>query len=220
VLRYDTRGHGQSSATPGEYSIELLGRDVIALLDHLGVGTAAFCGLSLGGFIGQWLGANAPQRLNKLILANTAAKIGTAQTWNNRIREVELGGTSAIADSTLTRWLTESFRNKYPERVAWIKQLLLATSAAGYISCCAAVRDMDFRADVERISVPTLVIAGSVDPVASLADAEFLRDHITGASLTVLPAAHLSNVEAEDAFTSALLTFLTRGSAALQANCP
>ena len=209
VLRYDTRGHGQSAVAAGDYTIEMLGRDVLALLDFLDIDRAAFCGLSLGGFIGQWLGAHAPQRFSKLVLANTAAKLGTAQSWNQRIQEVKSGGTAAIADGVLSRWFTEPFRKIHPDRVAWIKEMLLSTPADGYASCCAAVRDMDFRADAERITVPTLVIAGSADPVAAVADAEFLRARIGGARMTLLAAAHLSSVEARDAFNQTLLGFLS-----------
>jgi 3-oxoadipate enol-lactonase len=208
ALRYDTRGHGQSAVMAGDYSIEMLGRDVLALLDFLDIDRAAFCGLSLGGFIGQWLGAHAPQRFSKLVLANTAAKLGTEQGWNQRIQEVRSGGIAAIADGVLSRWFTEPFRRVHPDRVAWVKEMLLSTPADGYASCCAAVRDMDLRADTERITVPTLVIAGSADPVASVADAEFLREHIDGVRMTLLPAAHLSSVEARDAFNQALLAFL------------
>lgn len=208
VLRYDSRGHGQTAVTPGEYTIEMLGRDVIDLLDFLNIPTATFCGLSLGGITGLWLGVHAPHRINKLVLANTAAKIGTADIWNQRIREVASDGIASIADGVLSRWLTEPFRKEHPDRAAWLKEMLLATSNAGYASACAAVRDVDLRAQVKQIKVPTHLIAGSADIVTPVADAKFLRDNIPGASLTVLPAAHLSNVEAPDAFNRELRRFL------------
>ncbi len=208
ILRYDSRGHGQSDVTPGEYSIEMLGHDVIALLDFLDIPAATFCGLSLGGVLGLWLGVHAPQRITRLLLANTAAKISTAETWNQRIREVMSDGIAAIADGVLSRWLTEPFRKEHPDRAASLKGMLLATSNAGYASTCAAVRDVDLRAEVKQIAVPTHIIAGSADVVTSIADAEFLRDRIAGATLTVVSAAHLSNIEAEDDFDRAFLKFL------------
>ncbi|MFD1470055.1 3-oxoadipate enol-lactonase [Hymenobacter caeli] len=207
VLRYDGRGHGQSAVTPGPYSVELLGRDVLALLDGLGIGQAHFCGLSLGGLVGQWLGANAPERLIKLVLSNTAAKIGTAEGWNARIAQVEKEGVGPLTDATASRWFTPKFRQAQPAAVQRILDAFKATPPTGYAACCAAVRDADFWQDVRRIAVPTYVLAGTEDAVTTVADGEFLETHIPRAHMLPLPAAHLANVEAAPMFTGALLRF-------------
>jgi 3-oxoadipate enol-lactonase len=208
VLRYDSRGHGQSVVSPGPYTVAQLGQDVLALLDGLGIGQAHFCGLSLGGLVGQWLGCNAPERLLKLVLCNTAAKIGDAAGWNSRIAQIEVEGLASIADATATRWFTPPFRRTQPEAVARIVSALKATSPAGYVASCAAVRDADFWQAIRRIPVYTQVFAGHSDPVTTEADGRFLEQHIPRAHLVVLRAAHLSNVEAAAPFTAALLRFL------------
>ncbi|HEX8507243.1 MAG TPA: 3-oxoadipate enol-lactonase, partial [Hymenobacter sp.] len=207
VLRYDARGHGQSAAPPGPYSVEMLGCDVLALLDNLGVAQAHFCGISLGGLVGQWLGINAPERLIKLVISNTATKIGTTDGWNARIAQVEREGVGTLADATAERWFTPKFRQAQPETVRRILDVFRATPPAGYAACCAAVRDADFWRDVRRIPVPTYVLAGTHDPVTTVADGEFLETHIPNAHLLPLPTAHLANVEAAPMFTGALLRF-------------
>lgn len=208
VLRYDMRGHGSSDLAPEPCSISTLGRDVVALLDHLGMEKVHFCGLSIGGVIGQWLGARAPQRLISLILCNTAAKIGTEEVWNKRIADVEQGGLASIADAGLERWFTPAFRTSHPASVAPVKGMLLATHPRGYTLLCAAIRDMDQRTLVEEIRVPTCILAGEHDPGTTVEDAKFLQDRIPGARLVILPAAHISNVEAAAQFNAALLDFL------------
>lgn len=207
VLRYDTRGHGRSAGPPGPYSVEMLGRDVLALLDGLGLEQVHFCGLSLGGLVGQWVGINAPERINKLVLSNTAVKIGTAAVWNARIRQVEAEGLGALAEATAGRWFTPKFRQAQPAAVQRVLDLLRSTAPAGYAACCAAVRDADFWQDVRRIAAPTYVLAGTEDAVTTVADGEYLETHIPHAHLLPLPAAHLSNVEAAAAFNGALLRF-------------
>ncbi len=208
VLRYDSRGHGRSAVTPGPYNIEQLSLDVMGLLDALGLARVRFCGLSMGGMVGQWLGANAPQRLSQLVLCNTAAQIGTRETWNARIATVHQGGMAAIVDGVLARWYTEAFIAAAPAAIAATRAMLLATSAAGYTASCAAVRDIDLRASATRIGVPTLVIAGTHDAATPPQDGCALAEWISGARYVELPAAHLSNVEAAPAFTAALTEFL------------
>ena len=208
LLRYDTRGHGDSSVPPGPYTVEDLGRDVLGLLDFLKIDQASFCGISMGGCTGQWLGANAPSRIHKLVLANTAAKIGVAEVWNTRIDTVLREGLNSIVSGTMERWFTEDFHRGHPETVAAIASTLLSTNLQGYVACCAAVRDADFRAVLGNISVRTLVIAGSQDVVTPSKDAQFLAENIASARFVELPAAHLSNVEASAAFNSALIDFL------------
>jgi len=208
VLRYDTRGHGQSSLTPGPYSIEQLGRDVMALLDALDLDRVHFCGLSMGGMIGMWLGANAPERLNKLVLCNTAAKIGTSEVWNARIEAVRKNGMKSVAAAVVERWFSPAFREKPPATVSSTLKMLEAANPEGYAACCAAIRDFDFREQLSRIRVPTLVIAGAHDPSTPPADGRFLADQIQGAQYAELDAAHLSNIEAQDRFNNEVAKFL------------
>ncbi len=209
LLRYDTRGHGQSSATPGPYSIAQLARDVLALLDALAIDRAHFCGLSLGGMIGMWLGVNAPARLSNLVLCNTAPKIGTAETWNTRIESVRKAGMKSVAPGVLERWFTPEFRARSPQVVASVRRMLETTPPEGYIACCAAVRDMDQREAISAIRVPTLVISGARDPATPPAEGRFLAQRIAGAQYAELPTAHLSNLEAPEQFSSELMRFLT-----------
>lgn len=208
VLRYDTRGHGQSSVTPGPYSVEELGHDVLSLLNALALERVHFCGLSLGGLVGQWLAINAPERLDRLIISNTAVKIGTAGSWNARIRQVKEQGLTALAEATAGRWFTPAFRRTCPEQVEQIIKQFQATSAVGYAACCAAVRDADFWQDVRRIKAPTYVFTGTEDPVTTVADGEYLAKHIPHAFMLPFRAAHLANIEAAPAFNSSLLRFL------------
>jgi 3-oxoadipate enol-lactonase len=207
-LRYDGRGHGQSSIPPGPYTVDQLGRDALALLDGLGIATASFCGLSMGGAVGQWLGLHAPERLHKLVLCNTAAKIGTADTWNSRIATVRDEGMAAIVPAQLTRWFTAGFLTQAPDAVERVRATLASVDPSGYAANCAALRDMDFREAIKNIPVPTLLVAGSDDPVSVPADLKYLADHIPTAQYVELSASHLSNVEAPEQFNRAVLTFL------------
>jgi 3-oxoadipate enol-lactonase len=207
-LRYDMRGHGKSDVREAACSIGTLGQDVLSLLDELQIGKVHFCGLSIGGVIGQWLGANAPERLKSLVLCNTAARIGTLESWNDRIAAVEQGGVASIAQAVIQRWFTPAFRLASPGAVAPLQAMLLATNPRGYVLLCAALRDMDQRKLVESIRLPTYVIAGDHDPATTLEDAKFLQERIPGARLIALPVAHISNVEAADQFNAAVIEFL------------
>jgi len=208
VICYDTRGHGGSSVKDGLYSMANLGKDVLGLMDHLSIDKAYFCGISMGGVIGQWLGIHAPQRLHGLILANTAAKIGTAESWDSRIAMVEHEGLGAAIPGTLERWFTPEFREKHSEIVGDVEAMLRKTEATGYLGCCAAIRDADFRSAVQRIPVPALAIAGTHDPVTSCADLHFLSESIPQGKYVELDTAHLSSVEDANEFTGAVLAFL------------
>jgi 3-oxoadipate enol-lactonase len=208
VLRYDTRGHGQSSLTPGPYSIEQLGKDVLALLDALDLDRVHFCGLSMGGMIGMWLGANEPERLNKLVLCNTAAKIGTPEGWNARIDAVRKSGMKSVASAVIERWFSQAFREKTPTTISSILKMLEDANPEGYAACCAAVRDFDFREHLSRIRIPVLVIAGVHDPATPPADGHFLADQIPGARYAELNAAHLSNIEDQGRFNREVTAFL------------
>jgi 3-oxoadipate enol-lactonase len=209
ILRYDTRGHGESTVTPGDYTIDQLGGDVVALLDTLELERVHFCGLSMGGMIGMWLGIYARERLHRLILCNTAARIGNAETWNARIATVRKEGMKPVAAAVVERWFTPEFRAASPAPVAQAQAMLEKTSPSGYAACCAAIRDMDQRDAISQITCPTLVIYGGKDPVIPNADAEFLANRIAGSSRKELNAAHLSNVEQAEAFTKAVSDFLS-----------
>jgi 3-oxoadipate enol-lactonase len=208
VLRYDTRGHGSSAVTPGPYSIEMLARDVLTLLDSLKIKRAHFCGLSMGGMTGMWLGAHAPDRIDRLVLANTAPKIGSAETWNARIDRVRKGGMEAIADAVIGPWFTTGFHGRAPETVARMRSMLITAPAEGYIANCAAVRDADQWNTIPSIRSPTLVIAGTHDVSAPPAAGREVAQNISGASYVELDAAHISNVEAADRFTAETIAFL------------
>ena len=208
VLRYDTRGHGQSDVTPGPYSIAQLGRDVVSLLDGLHIPAAHFCGLSMGGMTGIWLGINAPGRIQKLVLCNTSAAIGVPEVWNSRIAKVKQEGMEGIIDAVLERWFTADFLAHAPAQVERVRQMLRNTSAEGYVANCAAVRDMDQRSELSRIVAPTLVIGGKHDKATPPEHGELIARAIQGAKYVELNAAHLSNWEVAQAFTQQLMTFL------------
>ena len=208
ILRYDTRGHGQSSATPGPYTIEQLARDVLALLDHLNLDRVYFCGLSMGGQTGMWLALNAADRFHRLVLCNTAAKIGSPEMWNTRIEGVRRGGMKSISSAVMERWFSADFRSKSPDVVATTKLMLEGANPDGYAANCAAICDFDARETISAIRIPTLVIAGSHDEATTPADGHYLADHIPGARYVELNAAHLSNIENRDPFNSKLRDFL------------
>jgi 3-oxoadipate enol-lactonase len=208
VLRYDTRGHGKSQVSPGPYSLDILGRDALALTDHLGIGKFSFCGLSMGGVIGMWLATNASYRLHKVVLCSTAAKIGSAETWNARIAQVHSSGTKSIAGATMERWFTPAFRQEHQDIVKRIRDMVERTSSDGYIACCEALREADFRESLKSVRTATLVISGTHDPATTPADGRFITDHIPGAHYVELDAAHMSNIERQEEFTKIVLNFL------------
>ena len=209
VLRYDTRGHGASDAPGGDYSIELLARDVLELTRALGIGKFAFCGLSLGGMTGQWLAAHAPERLSALILANTSALMAPKSNWDTRRQAVLTSGMSAIADMVIGRFFsaeTLASDSPYPHST---RNTFLGTNPVGYAGCCAAIRDMDQVALLRKITVPTLVISGDRDVSTPwVGHGEILAREIPGARAVHLPAPHLSNLERPHSFTASVLDFL------------
>jgi len=210
VLRYDTRGHGRSSTTPGPYTIEKLGRDVLALLDALAIERVHFCGLSLGGMTGMWLGVHAAERIDKLVLCNTTAKINAPGLYDARIEAVRSGGMRAVVDAVIGRWFTDDFIARHDEHVAPVRVMLERSPPDGYIACCEAIRDMDQREAISRIRLPTMVIAGTHDLPTPPADGRFIAAAIPGAGYVEFDAAHLSNIEAAPKFTAALIEFLAR----------
>ena len=208
VLRYDTRGHGQSGAGEGPTTLAQLGQDVVALLDHLGIGQAHFCGISMGGMTGQWLGVHAAGRFGKLALANTAARIGSEEGWSSRAALVRAEGMDKVADGAAERWFTADFIAANPQVVDRMVARLRGQSAEGYAACCDALAVADLREQVASIPNPTLVIAGEHDPVTTVDDGHWMRERIPNAQLVSLPASHISNIEAAEGFTAALLRFL------------
>jgi len=208
LLRYDTRGHGGSAVPPGPYTIEQLGTDVIGLLDLLGIERTHFCGLSMGGTTGMWLGAHAPSRLDRLVLCNTTPWLGPPDLMNSRIETVRRGGIEPLADAVMQRWFTPEFRASQSGTVARIRAALIATPAAGYVACCEALRDLDERASLVRIVSRTLVIGGTFDPAPTLEGARTLAGSIRGAEFVELPAAHLTSLGAAEQFTRRVLDFL------------
>ena len=209
VLRYDARGHGRSSLGTAPVTLERLGRDVVGLLDALAIPRAHFCGISMGGMTGQWLGIHQPQCLDRLVLANTAARIGTVESWSARAAQVRQEGIDGVADGAADRWFTPGFIAREPHVVGRMIAHLREQDPAGYAACCDALAQADLRGDVGAIAAPTLVVAGAHDPVTTVDDGKWLADKVPGATLAVVPASHISNIEAAQAFTDAVLRFLS-----------
>jgi 3-oxoadipate enol-lactonase / 4-carboxymuconolactone decarboxylase len=207
VLRYDTRGHGASDVPAGEYSIHMLGRDALELCATLGVTRFAFCGLSMGGAVGQWLALNAPEKIFALVLANTAPQFGTRDTWEARLQAVRQGAMPGVADAVMERFLSHG--NRTSAMGQSVRAVLLATDPAGYAGCCVALRDVNFKDLLRQIKVPTLVIGSDQDPSTPWqGNGDILAREIPGAKAVVLRGAHLSNLEQPRSFASALLNFL------------
>jgi 3-oxoadipate enol-lactonase len=211
VLRHDARGHGGSEATPGPYSVELLARDVLGLLEVLDLRHAHLCGLSLGGMVGMWLAANAPSAIASLVLCNTAARMARPEAYQERIARVRSGGLASVVDGVLSVWFTAGFRAQQNEEVALAREMILASSPEGYVAACAAVRDHDARECLGRIAAPTLVVAGSQDPATTPADGRALAEAIPGARYLELPAAHLSALEVGPTLGERIASFLAGG---------
>jgi 3-oxoadipate enol-lactonase len=209
VVRYDRRGHGKSGMK-GPVTLERYGRDVLAILDDLNIDRVHWCGLSMGGMVGQWLGANAPQRFDRIVLANTSSYYPDPTNWQNRIKAVREGGIAAVADAVISGWLTADFREAHPQVAANMKAMLIASPVEGYLAACEALSTLDQRALLPTIKSRTLVIAGRHDQATPVSAAEFIRANIPGASMTLLDAAHISNVEQPHAFTDAVVGFLTQ----------
>jgi 3-oxoadipate enol-lactonase len=208
LLRYDRRGHGKSSVPRGPYSMERLGRDVLGVLDGLGIGKINWCGLSMGGMVGMWLGANASNRIDKLILSNTSSYFPDKTMWEGRIKTVREKGLEAIVDANMERWFTKSFRERAPQAIEKMRKMFLGTKVEGYVGCSEAIRDMDHRPLLPKINRPTLVIAGRHDPATTLEAGEFIKQQIPGAKIAVLDAAHISNMEQPKAYADTVLEFL------------
>lgn len=207
LLRYDTRGHGASDVPAGEYSIDTLGQDVLALCDALSIRNFAFCGVSMGGAVGQWLALNAPERLTALVLANTSPRFGTRETWESRLQAVRQGGMAAIEEAVLQRFFSPASRAS-----TWahsIRAVFLAIDPKGYAACSIALRDVNFKDSVSQIKTATLVIGSEGDPSTPWeGNGDFLARNIPAAKALLLRGAHLSNLEQPRSFTAAVLEFL------------
>lgn len=208
VICYDTRGHGQSSAPEHAYRIEELGQDVVDLLDHLQVQTANFCGISMGGLTGQWLAINRPEHFNKIIVSNTAAKIGNQSAWQQRADAVRQAGLQLIADTAASRWFTEGFIKTHPDIVKKMSDNLAEGSASGYANCCMALAKADLREDLKKAKVPMLVIGGEQDPVTTVADGQAMVDTAPNATLATIDASHIANIEQPNAFNQLIKAFI------------
>lgn len=211
VVRYDTRGHGLSGVRSGDYGIDRLGCDVVDLMDCLGIERADICGISLGGMTALWLGCRAPQRIRRLVVAHSSARLGPAADWQQRIETVHRDGVGAIARAVVERWVTPDFLASHRDQVADLVRMVAWTKAEGYAGCCAAIRDMDLRPMLGRIEARTLVIAGRDDPATPPEHSRLIADALRDGIFRQLPGAHLSNIEFPDTFNVQVLQFLTEG---------
>jgi 3-oxoadipate enol-lactonase len=209
-VRFDHRGHGRSPVPPGPYEIADLGRDVLALMDSLGIERASYCGTSIGGMAGIWLGANAPARIERLVLICTSAHMPPASSWRERADAVlEAGSTEVIADGVVRRWLTPDYAAEHPEVRAELRAMLAGTDPSGYAACCGAIERMDLREQLPRIAAPTLVISGSDDPATPLEHQRLIAGAIAGARHEIVgPAAHIAAVEQPEAVNRLIVEHL------------
>lgn len=206
VIRYDARGHGASDAPAGEYSMERLGRDALSVADAADAGHFHFAGISLGGMTGMWLGANAPERLDRLALCNTSAYFGP-ESWAARIAAVKAGGMAAIVDMVMARFFTPAYVKQADARFASVRRMFLSIDAGGYTGCGAAIRDMDLRPGLPRIEAPALVVAGSFDQATTPAQGKAIAQAIPGARFVELPCAHIPTHEAGSGLVDQLCRF-------------
>jgi 3-oxoadipate enol-lactonase len=207
VWRYDTRGHGRSDVPSGDYTVERLGTDLLSVIDATSAPQVDLCGVSIGGLTALWVAVRAPNRVRRLILANTAARIGNHALWNERIRLVRAEGMRSLAEATMTRWFTEEFRAQQPDVVQKFRSTIERTSVDGYAGCCAALRDADLRSLAATVTCPTLVVTGRHDPATPAADGQWLASQIHGARIVEFDSAHLSNVECATEFNAAAQDF-------------
>jgi len=212
LIRYDARGHGASSVPGGDYTIEQLGRDALAILDAERAERAHVCGISLGGLTAMSLGVRAPQRVASLILANTAARIGSVQSWTDRMALVRERGMRSVADLAIPLWFSSGFAERHPATLERFRTMIERCPVEGYLGCCAALRDEDLRESISGIRCPVLAVAGRTDTATPVSALQDIHDRIAGSHMVTLDASHLSNVEQAEAFTSAVLAFLAAAS--------
>ena len=209
VVRYDSRGHGASVANKGDYSVEGLGHDALAIMDALGVGKVHWLGLSMGGIIALWLLAHARERIGRAVLANTAAQIPGPDLWNSRIQTARDAGMDTVAMAAAERWFTKAFRDTHPEKVERVMEMVRTTPLPGYLAACAAGRDMDLREAIRSITNEVLVIAGRHDLSTPPGMGALVASSIKGSKFVTLEASHMSNIEDATNFTKLAVDFLT-----------
>ncbi|MGZ4314482.1 MAG: 3-oxoadipate enol-lactonase [Gaiellaceae bacterium] len=203
ILRVELRGHGESPVPLGPYTVPELAQDALDVLDGLEIERACWCGLSLGGMVAMWLGVHAPERLERLVLACTSARVQAPDVYAQRAALVRQRGIEPVAEGVVSRWFSDLTP---PQTRARFREILVATAPEGYAGCCEALAGWDFRDELPELSVPTLVIAGEADEATPRADTDLLVTRIRGARLVVLPgAAHLANVERPHEFADAVL---------------
>ncbi len=211
VWRYDTRGHGRSDAPSSDYSIERLGQDLLAVIDATGAAQADVCGVSIGGITALWVAIHAPHRMRRVVLANTAARIGDMTIWNDRIAAARANGLAALSEASMQRWFTEAFRTRAPGVIARFRSVLEQTNVDGYAGCCAALRDADLRTRAAEVRCPTLVVTGTHDPTTPPPLGRWLAETISGAHIVECNCGHLANVESAGEFNAATKRFLDHG---------
>jgi 3-oxoadipate enol-lactonase len=208
ILRYDTRGHGNSEIISENFSLDDLARDVIDLMDELEIKKVHFIGISIGGFTGLWLGTHYADRFLSLTLANTAPRIATKEIWENRIEQVKQLGLEPVSQTSLDRWFTKEFCRLNTELVKKTVAPMQQVKSESYIGCCRILKDTDQWHLLSQIQLPCLIIAGEFDAVTTVTEAKLMAEQIKNAQVMILPAAHLSNIESDD-FNKVLLDFLT-----------
>jgi 3-oxoadipate enol-lactonase len=207
VVTYDTRGHG-ASAVIADTSLQNLGEDVVDLLDALNIDKAHFCGISMGGITALWLGIYQASRFHSITVANSAAKIGQAEVWLSRAASVEQNGLADLVTTTHTRWFSNNFNYQYDALAQATIQSLANTPVQGYANACKALADADLRDEITQIQIPTLIVAGTLDPITTVKEAEFMQQEIQSSQFVILEASHLSNIEQPQAFTQTLSKFI------------
>jgi 3-oxoadipate enol-lactonase len=212
VIRFDHRGHGRSPVPEGPYSLDDLGGDVLALMGRLGMERVSYCGVSLGGMVGQWLAINAPDRIARLVLISTSAHMPPAEAWHERAAAVRQAGTpAAVADAVVARWFTPAYAERRPRVVAHYREMISSVPAEGYAACCEAIAAMDLRRGLPRIAAPTLVVAGAQDPSTPPDHTETIAHAVPRARLEVLdPGAHLLSVERAEEVTGLILDHMEK----------
>lgn len=209
VIRYDHRGHGNSPAPDGPYTLQELAEDLLALLDHLELRRVSLVGLSLGGMVGMWLAEHAPERLERLVLCCTSAELGPASMWQDRAETARTQGMAVLADAAVDRWVTPGFRESQPDKAKWLRDMVASHPAEGYASCCTAIETMSIVDRLGTVTAPTLVIAAADDPATPPDHGRRIADAIPGARLEIVPdAAHLGNVEQPEIFTGLIIDHL------------
>ncbi|KQZ46741.1 3-oxoadipate enol-lactonase [Rhizobium sp. Root149] len=220
ILRYDTRGHGESSAPRAPYTLAELGGDILALLDALDIDRANFCGISLGGLTGQWLGINAADRLDRIVLCATAARIGSAESWNARIVTVKEKGLSVLREATLERWFTPQYYLAEQDKVDRLLESLISTAEEGYIGCCSALAAADFHDNLPAIYHNVLCISGDNDPVCPPSELQQIAASVQNGQHSTLPGKHIVNVESAKSFNKVVRDFFLERQVASKMHSP